>query len=132
MTSCRASVVPPGDRCTHVHPAPGTSSVTSHTSFGIRGCLISNRLPTARPGPSSATSRVTEAVHSGQRSTSLKTSHTTAAGASISTPLSVIMYQMVHRTRLVEKPRRYELHMFHDVMVSAGGRLAGLKSVPIV
>ena len=41
-------------------------------------------------------SRSTDAVHSGQRSTSAKTSHTTDAGASISTLLSVIMYQMVH------------------------------------
>src|SRR3954465_8486523 len=96
MTSWRATVRPPGERCTQVHEAPGVNSVTSHTSFGIRGCLISNRLPTARPGPSSAASRVTDAVHSGQRSTSLNTSQTMLAGASISTPQSVIMYQMVH------------------------------------
>src|ERR1700742_2630690 len=96
MMSWRATVIPPGERCTQVHDEPGVSSVTSQTSFGIRGCLISNRLPTASPGPSSATSRVTDAVHSGQRSTSLNTSQTTPAGASISTPLSVIMYQMVH------------------------------------
>ena len=50
MTSWRATVKPPGERCTHVHEHPGVSSVTSHTNFGIRGCLISNRLPTARLG----------------------------------------------------------------------------------
>ena len=74
--------------------------MTSQTSFGIRGCLISNRLPTAMPGPSRATRLVTEAVHSGQRSTSLKTSQTTVAGASMSTPQSVIMYQTVHELGL--------------------------------
>ncbi len=76
------------------------TSVTSQTNFGMRGSLISNRFPTAMPGPSSATSRVTEAVHSGHRSTSLKTSQTTMEGASISMPHSVIMYQMVHEWRL--------------------------------
>src|SRR5262245_7062112 len=96
MTSWRATVKPPGERCTQVHDAPGATSVTAQISFGMRGCLISNRLPTARSGPSRATSRVTEAVQSGQRSTSLNTSQTTSAGASISTPQSVIMYQMVH------------------------------------
>ena len=60
------------------------------------GCLIENRLPTAKLDPSRPTSEVTEAVHSGQCSTSLKTSHTSCAGASISTLSSVIMYQMVH------------------------------------
>src|SRR5262249_61878245 len=99
MTSWRATVTPPGERCIHVQDEPGVSSVISQTNFGIRGCLISNRLPTASPGPSSATSLVTDAVHSDQRSTSLNTSHTTPAGASISTPLSVIMYQMVHDYR---------------------------------
>ena len=91
-----ANVVPPGDRCRHVHEAPGSTSVTSQTSFGIRGCLISKRFPTSMPAPSRATTRSTDAVHSGQRSTSAKTSQTTAAGASISMLLSVIMYQMVH------------------------------------
>ena len=89
---------PPGDRWRHVHERPGSTSVTSHTSFGRRGCLISKRLPTSMPGPSSATIRSTDAVHSGQRSTSAKTSHTIGAGASISTLLSVIMYQMVHQS----------------------------------
>src|SRR5215510_7541938 len=88
--------MPPGERCTQVHDEPGLNSVTSHTSFGMRGCLISKRLPTARPGPSSATIRVTDAVHSCHRSTSLNTSQTTWAGASIASPQSVIMYQMVH------------------------------------
>src|SRR3954449_523759 len=89
--------MPPGEVCTQVHETPGVTSVTFHTSLGILGCLISNRLPTARPGPSRATRRVTEAVHSGQRSTALNTSHTSETGASISTPLSVSMYQMVHQ-----------------------------------
>ncbi len=40
--------------------------------------------------------RSIDAVHSDQRSTSVKTSHTTDAGASISMLPSVIMYQMVH------------------------------------
>ena len=52
-TSWEASVVPPGDRWRHVHETPGSTSVTSHTSFGRRGCLISKRLPTSMPGPSS-------------------------------------------------------------------------------
>ena len=47
------SVVPPGDRWRHVHETPGSTSVTSHTSFGRRGCLISKRWPTSMPGPSS-------------------------------------------------------------------------------
>ena len=38
-----------------------------------------------------------DAVHSDQRSTSTKTSHTTAAGASISMVPRVIMYQMVQK-----------------------------------
>ncbi|EUA90540.1 hypothetical protein I551_2967 [Mycobacterium ulcerans str. Harvey] len=59
--------------------------MTFQTSLVILGCLIANRLPTARPGPSSAASEVTEAVHSGQRSTSLKTAQTVSGGASIST-----------------------------------------------
>ena len=77
----------------------------------MRGCLISNRLPTAMPGPSRATRLVTEAVHSGQRSTSLKTSQTTVAGASMSTPQSVIMYQTVHelaRRRKCSAPQTTE------------------------
>ena len=61
--------------------------------------MISKRLPTSMPGPSRATTRSTDAVHSGQRSTSAKTSQTIAAGASISMLLSVIMYQMVHHSR---------------------------------
>ena len=76
--------------------SPWSISVTFQTSFDMPGCLIENRLPTARLAPSFPTSDVTDAVHSGQCSTSLKTSHTNCAGASISTLSSVIMYQMVH------------------------------------
>ena len=48
----------------------GTSSVTSHTAVGRRGCLTRAREPT-RNGPSSSRSTlVTLRVHSGQRSTS--------------------------------------------------------------
>src|SRR5947209_14965208 len=96
MTSCRAVVSAPGARCTHVQDRPGSISVTFQASAPIPGCLITNRLPTPRPVPSRPTSDVTDAVHSGQRSTSLNTSHTSCAGASISMLSSVIMYQMVH------------------------------------
>src|SRR4051812_4992557 len=97
-------VRPPGERCSHVHDLPSSSAVTSHTSLGRRGCLISNRLPIARPGPSSAFSLVTEAVQSGQRSTSEKTFHTSGAEASISMAQSVIMYQMVQECSPGVKP----------------------------
>src|SRR5262249_32087894 len=83
--------------CTQVQDEPGSISVTFQTSFAMPGCLIANRLPTARAGPSSPTREVTEAVQSGQCSTSLKTSHTSCGGASISTLSSLNMYQMVHR-----------------------------------
>src|SRR5882672_1010223 len=88
----------PGERCTHVQDEPGSISVTCQTSFCMPGCLIANRLPTARAGPSCPTRDVTEAVHSGQCSTSLKTSHTSCGGASISMLSSLNMYQMVHQT----------------------------------
>ena len=96
VTSWVANAVRPASCWRHVHEMPGSTSVTSQTSVGIRGCLISNRLPTSIPGPSRATMRSIDAVHSDQRSTSVNTSHTTDAGASISMLLSVIMYQMVH------------------------------------
>ena len=94
-TSCTAIVLPPAERCSHVQDVPSLSCVTCHTSFGSRGCLISNRFPTARPGPSSALRLVTDAVHSGQRSTSENTSQTNVEGASMAMALSVNMYQMV-------------------------------------
>ena len=71
-------------------------SVTVQTSLGSRGCLISNRRPIASCAPSRPRNRVTDAVQFGQCSTSVKTSHTRSAGASISTLLELIMYQMVH------------------------------------
>ena len=48
-TSWAASVVPPGERCRQVHDAPGSTSVTSQTSSGNRGWLISKRRPTSIP-----------------------------------------------------------------------------------
>ena len=89
-------VRPPGERCSHVHDLPSSSAVTSHTSLGSRGCLISNRFPTARPGPSSAFRLVTDAVHSGQRShVGEDVPDQRFAEASMSMAQSVIMYQMV-------------------------------------
>src|SRR4051794_27998842 len=100
ITSCEAKVLLPGVRCHHVHPTPGSTSVTTHTSLGISGCLISNRRPTSMAGPSSAVIRSTEAVQSDHCSTQVKTSQTTLAGASISMLLSVFMYQMVRLQQL--------------------------------
>ena len=90
-TSGDAKAVEPRDRWRQVHERPGSSSVTSHTTFGRRGCAIAKRWPTSMAAPSSGTTRSTDAVHSGQRSTSANTSQTIAAGAPISTLLSVII-----------------------------------------
>src|SRR5580693_7824240 len=86
----------PGERCTQVQEEPGSISVTFQISFCMPGCLIANRLPTASVGPSCPTRDVTDAVQSGQCSTSLKTSHTNCGSVSISILSSVNMYQMVH------------------------------------
>ena len=69
-TSWTARVRPPGEPCRQVHEAPGSSSEISQTSRGSRGCLIAKRFPIASSGPSSASMRVIDAVHSGHRSTS--------------------------------------------------------------
>src|SRR4249919_3375276 len=104
-TSCDAKAVEPMDRWRQVHERPGSTSVTSHTTFGRRGCSIAKRWPTSMAGPSSGTTRSTDAVHSGQRSTSANTSQTIGAGAPISTLLSVIMYQMVQQSGPADKVR---------------------------
>src|SRR5262249_3660191 len=96
ISSWVATVDAPTDFCVHAHDRPVSTDVTVHTSLGNLGWMISNRRPGSSPSPSRAVSRVTEAVHSGHRSTSENTSHTTPGGASISMLLSVIMYQMVH------------------------------------
>ena len=93
---CVAAVRAPGDVETHVQETPGSTSVTSHTRCGNRGCLIRTRVPTATPDPSISVSDVTDAVHSGHRSTSLNTSQTRSIDASIVTPSVTFMYQMVH------------------------------------
>src|SRR6516162_7704338 len=80
----------------HAQDRPGVTSVTSQTRRGRRGCRIEKRFPTSTPGASSPLASLTEGVHSGHRPTSVKTAQTAAASASISTWLSIFMYQMVH------------------------------------
>ena len=51
MTSWRATVKPPGARCTQVHAPPGVTSVTSQTSFGMRRLIDLEPLADREPGP---------------------------------------------------------------------------------
>ena len=90
-------VVAPGERVVHVHDVPGASAVTDHTSDGKRGCLIRARdVGAERPGRRASSTEVTEAVHVGQRSTSLYTAQTASIGASMVISSCTIMNQMVH------------------------------------
>ena len=63
-----ADVIAPGDLDTHVHDAPGSTSVTSQTSLGNRGCLIRTRVPRATPVPAITLTSVIDSVQSGHRS----------------------------------------------------------------
>src|SRR5262249_27234773 len=95
-TRWSATLTAPGDFWRHVHATPGSTAVTSHTTLGRRGCLISNRLPTSLPGPPRAALRALGAVPSAHSPTAAYPPQPPAAGPSISTLLSTIMYQMVH------------------------------------
>jgi hypothetical protein len=74
---------------TQVKATPGAHSEMRQVAGGTRGCLMRTRVPTAGSLPSSSLALWIEPVHCGQRSTSLSTRHTLAAGAKISTWVSM-------------------------------------------
>src|SRR5688500_1978622 len=86
-TRCSANDTSPGPRADQLKERPSTSSVTTQTAFGSRGCFTSYRLPSAIAvgAPSSARTDSMESVHVGQDSTSTSTAHTRSGAAATST-----------------------------------------------
>ncbi len=81
-------VLTPGTFDAQLNTSPGVDSVTSHTSPGIPGCLTRARLPTPKSPVSRRSTADTEAVHSGQRSTSLSVDQISSGLAAISIEIS--------------------------------------------
>src|SRR3954452_23761678 len=81
---CRAVVRTPGPVATQVNERLGSSSVTTYSVGGIRGCSTRTRGPTASGPSSRSRTEVTVAAHSGHRSTSRSTSQTCSTGVSTS------------------------------------------------
>src|SRR5207253_4850448 len=81
----------------HSKKCPGSSAVTRQTSGGSFGCLIRAQLPTASSPGSSRRTLVTEAVHSGQRSTSAMIDQTRSGGASTLIERSILIPQSFHQ-----------------------------------
>src|SRR3954452_14209072 len=81
---CRAVVRTPGPVATQVNERLGSSSVTTYSVGGIRGCSTRTRDPTASGPSSKRRTEVTVDAHSGHRSTSRSTSQTCSTGASTS------------------------------------------------
>jgi hypothetical protein len=99
-----------------VKDSPGANSVTVHVVVGSLGWRMRTRDPTRRSPSSRRRTELTDAVHSGQRSTSHMTSHTRGAGAAIATTLSA--YTAVERTtrQLASSP--------HEMILSGWMRMA--------
>jgi hypothetical protein len=84
-TICLAVTLTPGATLTHVKLVPLLNSVTRQNAGGNLGWWIRTRLPSCNGGGGRSATRETLAVHSGHRSTSTTTDHTSAGGAGIST-----------------------------------------------
>ena len=89
-TRCRAAMRRPGIACvSHVNARPASNSVTCHVE-GARPCSRTRARAVFRSSPPSSSLMLrVDRVHSGHRSTSAITDHTTDGAASISTTCSI-------------------------------------------